>query len=263
LAQFRSGVDVVEVYASVTDGEGRPLQGLARGDFTVREDGVPQTVTVFAEASFPLSVAVAIDRSWSMAGAPLARAHHAVRTLIDALSPSDQAMLVAISARVETVAPLSTDRDAIIAALERLDAWSTTALHDAIIEAIGLVQSGSGRRALILVSDGADRYSTATPTDVLATVRRADVMVYPVALGRHEPPLFAEVAALSGGRSFTASDGAALDRVMRAVADDLHHQYLLGYAPAPRAAPGGWRPIVVTVGVPGARVRARRGYTAG
>jgi hypothetical protein len=87
-------------------------------------------------------------------------------------------------------------------------------------------------------------------------------MVYPVALGRTAPPLFAELAALTGGRSFASRDEANLDEVMRAIVGDLHHQYLLGYAPRP-AGPtdrGRWRSIEVRTDLPGARVRARRGY---
>jgi VWFA-related protein len=198
-----------------------------------------------------------------MAGEPLNRARHAARVFLDALAPPDQSMLIAISGRVETVAPLSTTRAAAAAALARLDPWSTTALHDAILEAVDVVQAGTGRRALVLVSDGVDRYSTASAADVLAHVRRTDVMIYAVASARREPPLFVELAAVTGGRSFAARDAAALDDVMRSIVSDLHHQYLIGYAPAARGRePGGWRSLEVSVTTPAARVRARRGYVA-
>jgi Ca-activated chloride channel family protein len=258
---FQSGVAAVEVYASVTDASGVPVTGLARERFTVKEDGRPQPIAAFAEGDVNLSLALAIDRSWSMAGRPLVAARRAGRTLLAALRPADRAMVMAVSGRVEVVAPLSGDRGAAIAALDALDPWSTTALHDAIVEAVDLVQEGSGRRAIVIVSDGADRYSRASEADVLRHVRARDVLVYPVANGQSLPPLFAELAALTGGRSFHAKDDAALERAMRAIADDLHHQYLLGYAPPARAAdPGAWHAIDVSVDVPGAKVRARRGY---
>src|SRR4029079_6609660 len=66
-AQFTSGVNVVEVYTAVLDQNGNPVTGLARGDFTVLEDGRAQTIATFAEADFPLAVVVAVDRSFSMA----------------------------------------------------------------------------------------------------------------------------------------------------------------------------------------------------
>jgi Ca-activated chloride channel family protein len=126
------------------------------------------------------------------------------------------------------------------------------------------VQAGSGRRALVLLSDGVDRYSESRAADVVAHARGTDVMIYPVALGRTGPPLFAELAAVTGGRYFEARDATGLDAAMRAVAADLRHQYLLGYAPSRTAAaePGAWRSIEVRADVPGARVRARSGYRA-
>ena len=261
--QFRAAVNAVEVYASVTDGKGEPVTGLRREQFTVLEDGAVQPVETFIEGDFPLSVAVAIDRSLSMAGERLATAKAAARTLLGELRPSDQSMVIAISGRVEPVAPLSADRAGQLEAIDRLDAWSTTALHDAIVAAIDQVQAGTGRRALVLLSDGHDRYSEHSAADVLTRARESDVMVYPVALGRSRPGLFAEIAAATGGRSFHARDRRALDDVMRQVARELRHQYLLGYSPARplTEGPGEWRTIRVRVdGSAGARVRARDGY---
>src|SRR5687767_9765426 len=96
LPQFATTVQVVEVYASVTDARGEPLRGLSQDQFTVREDGELQTISTFAEGEFPLSVAVGVDRSWSMAGDRLAVAKVGARTLLAELRPDDQAMVVAI-----------------------------------------------------------------------------------------------------------------------------------------------------------------------
>jgi Ca-activated chloride channel homolog len=260
--QFGTGVQVVEVYASVTDPRGEPIKGLRREQFTVREDGTAQPIDTFIEGEFPLSLAIAIDRSWSMAGEPLQRARRGARTLLGELRPDDQAMILSVSAQVETVAGLSTDRRAQLDALDGLDPWSTTALHDAVLAAIEQVQAGTGRRALVLVSDGVDRYSKAGADDVLAAARASDVMVYPFVLGRTRPPLMAELAAVTGGRSFLVRDARALDEAMRAIARELRMQYLLGYSPARPLGTGEWRSIRVSVDVPGAGVRARDGYVA-
>ena len=255
-------MQVVEVYASVTDSRGEPLRGLHQNQFTVREDGQPQVISTFAEGDFPLSVAVAVDRSWSMAGERLAVAKEGARALLGELRFTDQAMVVAISGQVETVAPLSADRETQAAAVDRLDPWSTTALHDAIIVAIDRVQAGYGRRALVLLSDSRDRYSRADAATVLEHARGADVMVYPVALGRERPALFSELAALTGGRSFEARDRADVTAAARAIARELRTQYLIGYSPSrPHTeGVGEWRSIRVEVQAPGARVRARDGY---
>ena len=269
-AQFSSGVNLVEVYAAVTDQAGNPVTGLSRADFTVLEDGQPQAVSTFAEADFPLSVAVAIDRSFSMAPRKRGRrpqslsASAAARTFLGELRQQDQSMIVAIGSEVEVVAPLSTDRPAQLKAVAALGPWGTTGLYDAIIQSIDAIQEAKGRRAMILLSDGNDRYSKAAAAEALARARRSDVMVYPVTIGSTQPPLFAQLATLTGGRSFHPRDPAQLDTVMRTIANELRHQYLLGYSPSKAIVRGDeqWRAIAVRVNRPGVTVRARDGYLA-
>lgn len=262
-AQFSSGVNLVEVYAAVVDRSGAPVTGLTRADFTVSEDGVPQSLTAFAEADFPLSVAVAIDRSFSMAKA-LPEEVSAARTFLGDLQPQDQSALMAVGSEVETLAPLSAGRAAQMRALDSLRPWGTTGLHDAIVAALDTIQSAKGRRALVLVSDGVDRYSEATAADTLERARRSDVMIYPIAIGTARPPLFPQLAALTGGRSFEARDPAQLTAIAHRIAAELHHQYLLGYTPAKPIPPDSneWRSITVQVDRPDVIVRARDGYFA-
>jgi Ca-activated chloride channel family protein len=261
LAQFASGVSVVEVYASVTDSGGEPVAGLTQQDFEVFEEGVAQQVSVFAAGDFPLSVALALDRSFSMSGTRLAVARSAARVFLGELRASDEAAILAVGSEVDTVAPLSTDREAQYAALARLDAFGTTGLHDAVVRAIELTQAAKGRRALVLLSDGVDRYSRITAAEALERARRADVMVYPIALGSSSPPFFQQLAALSGGRAFHMGDARQLGDILRRVARELRFQYLLGYAPQTGAGADGWRRITVTVRKPGVTVRAREGYS--
>ncbi len=260
--QFTSGVNVVEVYAAVVDRDGRPVTGLPREAFTVLEDGQPQTISTFTEGEFPLSVAIAVDRSFSMNGAELATAKAAAQAFLSALRPEDQATVIAIGSSVETVAPLSADRRAQQQAIDALQPWGTTELHDAVIASIDAIQTAQGRRALLLLSDGTDRYSTASTSDALERARHSDVMVYPFALGPARPPLFAELAALTGGRSLFPRNAEQATDGAWAVADELRHQYLLGYTPgrAPSRGEQQWRSITVRVDRPNATVRARDGY---
>jgi Ca-activated chloride channel family protein len=262
--QFASGVSVVEVYASVTDSRGEPVTGLTQQDFEVSENGLPQAVSVFAAGDFPLSVAIALDRSFSMAGPRLAVARSAARVFLGELRPGDEAAILAIGSQVDTVAPLSTDREAQYAALARIDAFGTTGLYDSVARAIELTQAARGRRALVLLSDGADRYSKTTAASALDQARSSDVMVYPIALGASPSPFFEQLASLTGGRAFHLRDTRQLTDTLRRVARELRFQYLLGYVP-PRAATTGageWRRIKVTVKRPGVTVRARDGYLA-
>jgi Ca-activated chloride channel family protein len=261
-AQFVSSVNLVEVYASVTDERGEPVAGLKKGDFIVKEDNDRQTVTTFAEGDFPLTAVIGLDRSFSMAGQRLALAKSAARVFLGELRPEDESAVLAIGSQVEAIAPLSTDRRAQFDALSALDAFGTTGLYDAIVRAIDLTQPGRGRRALILLSDGNDRYSTATAEATLERARSSDVMIYPIALGPSPSTLFAELATLTGGRSFHLRDPKQLNDTLRTIARDLRQQYLLGYTPARAIVSGSgeWRSITVMVNRPRVRVRARDGY---
>ncbi len=265
MAQFSSRVQLVEVYASVTDAAGEPVTGLRQTDFVVTEDGQSQPITTFAAGEFPLAVALGVDRSWSMAGEKLANAKTATVSFLNLLRPADRSMVVAISAEADVIAPLSNDRAAQASAVKKLDPWSTTALHDAIIASLDRLAPEAGRQALIVFSDGVDRYSTAQSADVLARARRSNALVYPIAFGKTRPPLLAELAVLTGGRSFLLKDTRELEATLGTIARELRHQYLLGYAPARPFASGRpeWRSIRVTLKNPrpDVRIRARDGYS--
>jgi Ca-activated chloride channel family protein len=264
LAQFSSSVQLVEVYASVTDANGEPVTGLHQHDFVVRENGQPQEVTTFAAGEFPLTVALGLDRSWSMAGEPLRLAKQASQAFLRELKPGDRSMVVAISSDANVVAPLSTDRLSQSRAIAALDPWSTTALHDAIIAALDRLEPEPGRQALILFSDGTDRYSTRTAAQVIERARRSNALVYPIAIGRTRPALLAELAVLTGGRSFLLRDARELEKTLATIARELRNQYLIGYTPSEPIVRGEreWRSIRVTLKnpSPGLRVRARDGY---
>ena len=258
-AQFASGVSLVEVYATVTDGRGEPVKGLTQEDFLVDEDGERQTLRAFAAGDVPLALAIGIDRSFSVTAAGLKTVKVAVGRLLDALRDDDKAVLVAIGSETEVLAPLSSDRREARAALDRLEPWGTTPLYDATLSAVDAIQSAAGRRALILISDGSDRYSHATAPEVLDRVRKQDVMIYPIALGRVRPEVFVELATVTGGRSFQVNDPGNLTATLTTIAKELREQYLLGYAPA--EARRGWHSIQVRVNRSDARVRARDGYS--
>jgi Ca-activated chloride channel homolog len=263
--QFATGVNLVEVYATVTDASGAPVPRLTRDDFTIFEDGEPQTVTAFTAGDFPLALAIAIDRSFSMAErGRLDAARRAITAFVDELGPEDRVMLLAIGSEVEEVSPLSSDRIALKRAVASLTPWGTTSLNDAIVAGIDRIQPHTGRRGLVVLSDGADRFSRASAADALERARRADVLVYPIALGSARPPLFAELAVATGGRSAHVPDPRALSGTLDAVARELRTQYLLGYTPTRpiREGEAGWRTIRVTVRRPDLRVRARDGYLA-
>ena len=261
--RFSSSTQLVEVYATVTDAQGGPVTGLRQSDFEVLEEGVRQDVTAFAAGEFPLTVALGVDRSFSMAK-NLNLAKQASQTFLRELKPADRSMVVAISSEAEVIAPLSSDRAAQSRAIAALDAWGTTALHDAIVATLDRLEPEPGRQAIVVFSDGADRYSTHAAAEVMERARRSNALIYPIAFGRTRPALLAELAVLTGGRSFLLREPRELEKTLATVARELRYQYLLGYTPANPIERGEreWRSIKVNVkpSRPGLRVRARDGY---
>src|SRR5262245_60881153 len=262
--QFSSSVQRVEVYATVTDAKGELVTGLGQSDFEVFEDGAVQAVSAFAAGEFPLTVALGVDRSFSMAGEPLRLAKQASQVFLRELKAGDRSMVVAIGNEAEVIAPLSADRPAQARAIAALDAWSTTVLHDALMVTLDRLDAEPGRQAGVVFSDGADRYSEHKAGEVLDRARRSNALIYPIALGRTRPALLSELAVLTGGRSFQLRDARELEKTLATVARELRYQYLLGYTPAKPLQRGSreWRSIRVMVqgSRPGLRVRARDGY---
>jgi len=249
------------VYASVTDAHGEPLSGLAAADFHLTEDGAPQTVSTFFAGEFPLSVVVALDRSFSMSGAKLELAKRGARQFISALRPEDEVMVLAVGSETETIVPAAPASAAAAGALDAIQPWGTTPLYDVIAQSLEIPYTQTKRRALLVVSDGFDRYSDTTAAELVERARRANVLVYPVAIGKARPPVLAELASVTGGRSFVVDDPKKLDATLATVARDLRSQYMLGYSPSrPAAATAEWHAIDVSVDRAGARVRARDGY---
>lgn len=263
--RFTSAVELVEVYATVTDAAGGPITGLRQSDFEVFEDGQPRDIATFAAGEFPLTVALGVDRSFSMAGERLRLAKQASIAFLRALRPEDRSMVVAIGNEADIVAPLSSDREAQVAAVNALDPWSTTALYDAVIAALNRLDPEPGRQALVVFSDGVDRYSRATTAALVDRARRSRALVYPVVLGRVRPPIVAELATISGGRSFQLTDTRQLEPTLQTIARELRYQYLIGYAPETATGAGpAWHSIRVALKTPrpGVRIRARDGYFA-
>jgi Ca-activated chloride channel family protein len=262
--QFSTGVQLVEVYASVTDASGTPVTDLRQSDFEVLEDGVPQVVSVFALGEFPLTLALGVDRSFSMAGEPLRQAKQAARAFLSELRPEDRVTVVSISADAEVVAPLSTDREGQARAIASLTPWSTTSLHDALLLMLDRLEAEPGRAAIVVVSDGVDRYSHASAPQLLARASSGSTLIYPILIGRQQPAVIGDLARVSGGRAFTLGSITTLQAALATVARELRRQYLLGYVPRRPAGSGGavWRSIRVRLSNPrpGVQIRAREGY---
>lgn len=260
VAQFGATAELVEVYATVTDKSGNLVPGLTAADFSVSDNGAPRSISVFAAGEFPLTLAVALDRSFSMSGSRLDAAKAGARRLVDMVRASDRLLVLAIGGRSEVAAGFDATRPSARRAVDDMQVWGTSPISDVVAHGIDALKGQSGRRAVVIWSDGVEREATVEREDVLERARESGVMVYSVAMASKPSPLLASLALLSGGRLLEARDRRTAAQAADTIAAELRHQYLLGYAPP--EGPPGWREISVSVVRPGLTVRARRGYVA-
>lgn len=273
---FRSGVDLVTLDVTVTDGTGRLLPGLTSSDFVIFEDRVPQHLALFgADNQTPVAAVVLIDRSSSMNGPKLTRALEAAARFIRSLRPGDLVEVMAFNQRAERLIPLGSDRAAAERALSGVAATGQTALFEAALIAVRDLQAARRgkaseyREAIIVLSDGEDTSSRLPFEDVLDEVRRSGVIVYAVSLRTDErekplPPLheISQLANDTGGRTTAVRDLAGLARVYEDIGIELRQMYRLGYSPAAAAQDGRWHALSVRVLIADARTRTRAGYYA-
>jgi Ca-activated chloride channel family protein len=257
-------VDVVQVTAVVTDGSGKFVSGLQAADFKVYEDGREQTVSSFAAEHIPLELVAAIDVSSSMTAALPAVKRHAGHFLSQ-LEPADQVTVLGFNDKIFTLARRSIDPAARARAIERLAPWGGTALYDAIVHALGLLGRQSGRRSLIVFSDGEDHSSHASVDTVVQRAEASDATIYVIGQGRALKAtalqvLLQRLAAGSGGRAFFTDQDTKLEAIFEDILADLRHQYVLAYPAPGNARNGEWHAIRVEIPDRGYTVRARLGY---
>jgi Ca-activated chloride channel family protein len=190
--RFRTGVELVNVTATVTDQNGRFVSGLRKEDFRVYQDDQPQEITHFNAERVPVSLGIVLDTSGSMAGDKMAAARMALnRFLLDLLGPEDEVFLYRFDSRPELVHEWTTDRARVSAALNRVHPRGGTAMYDALADAIPLVQSGKHRKkALVIISDGNDTSSRVGVSEVKQVVRETEVLVYAVGIDGNGEPTF-------------------------------------------------------------------------
>ena len=202
---FTTGVELINVTATVTDGRGRFVPGLRREDFVVYEDGRPQIVSQFDAERVPVSLGIALDTSGSMYGEKIAAARAALdRFLFDLLGPQDEVFLYRFDARPELVQPWTSERQAVSLALGAVQPRGGTALYDTVAEAVPMAQSGSRRKkALVVISDGDDTSSRTRLADLQRLIRETEVLVYAIGIDASglEPPRDAHAASPDAPRA--------------------------------------------------------------
>jgi VWFA-related protein len=188
--RFKSGVELINVTATVSDASGRFVPGLRQEDFSVYEDDQPVDVTHFSAERVPVSLGIAVDTSGSMAGQKIQAAQAALdRFLFELLDKEDQIFLYRFSSRPVLLQDWTRDRQLLSRALGRLTPNGGTAMYDAVADAIPLAQKGEHRKkALLVISDGNDTSSLTDIRDVKAQIRESEVLVYAIGIdGESEP----------------------------------------------------------------------------
>ena len=269
---FQSGIEITSITATVIDREGRPVTGLEREAFEVFEDGVRQTVTQFTRERVPIGLGMLLDISDSMFGKRMGDARAAVeKFLFELLDPADEFFLMAFNHRPRPLIGWTRDQGDVRHALAALRPSGGTAIYDAILEGLPLIEKRTRQRAAILViSDGADTASTATLRELRPALRRSDAFVYAIAIDSPErQPIntrvnaaaLNEITGETGGHTEIVQNSAQLEEAAARIAEELNSQYVLGYTP-PRGADGQFHSLRVRIAGADYRVRARNGYVA-
>jgi len=182
--RFKSGVELINVTATVSDGNGRFVSGLRAEDFLVYEDNQPVQVTHFSAERVPVSLGIALDTSGSMHGDKLQAAQSALdRFLFDLLDAHDEIFLYRFSNDPVLLQSWTTDRPLLSRALGRIVANGGTAMYDTVADAIPLAQRGQyQKKALVVISDGNDTASRSTISDVKQLIRESEVLVYAIGI---------------------------------------------------------------------------------
>lgn len=182
--RFRSGVELVNVTATVIDKNGRFVPGLRQEDFIVYEENELQDVTHFSNERVPVSLGMVVDTSGSMAGEKMSHAQEAIdRFLTKLLDPADEIFLYRFSSFPELLQEWTSDRRRLSRAVGRLHANGGTAMLDAVAEAVPMAQTGEHRKkAVVLISDGNDTDSNSRLSEVKQLIRESEVLVYAIGI---------------------------------------------------------------------------------
>jgi VWFA-related protein len=257
-------VQAVQVTVSVLQ-DGRFVSNLPQSAFTIREDGRPQAVNGFVAEDGPLELVVGVDISGSMKEA-LPAVKKAVQTFLAAVPPNNYVTVLAFNEEVFEVSRRAMGAAERTKAIMDLEAWGTTVLHDALMRGLDALEEQAGRKALVVFTDGEDRGSTSSLSEVERRLEGSDATLYMIGQGRGTSAeslkrLMERLSEPTGGRALFTDRLDELSRAFESLLDELRHQYLLGYQSSNQAKDGTWREITVDVAGPG-RVRARRGYRA-
>jgi Ca-activated chloride channel homolog len=271
-------VNLALVNVTVTDPYNRIVTGLEPDNFRVFEDNIEQEVVNFSSEDVPISIGVVLDLSGSMAN-KLGKAKEAALQFFKTANPEDEFFLVGFNERAQLLSPFTSKVEDLQSRMLAASAKGSTALLDAVYLGLSQMRSArSGKRALLIISDGGDNSSRYSEKDIKRLVREADTQLYSIGIfepfeyrGRtpeelNGPTLLNEMTELTGGRAFAVENLNDLPDIAAKIGAELRNQYVLGYHPSNRARDARWRKVKIKLrtpkGFPPLSVYAKTGYYA-
>ena len=271
-------VDLALVNVTVTDPYNRLVTGLDPDNFRVYEDNIEQEVVTFSSEDVPISIGVIFDFSGSMAN-KVDKAREAALEFFKTANPQDEFFLVGFNDRARLISPFTNNVEDLQSRMLSVPAKGKTALLDAIYLGLSEMRlAGSGKRALLIISDGGDNNSRYNEKDIKRVVREADTQLYSIGIfdpfefrsrtpeELNGPTLLNEMTELTGGRVFGVENLNDLPDIAAKIGAELRNQYILGYHPSNKAHDARWRKIKIKLrapkGLPPLNVYAKTGYYA-
>ena len=288
-AAFRTNAQMVLVPVTVTDHNGKTIDGLRAQDFNIFEDRVAQQIVSFTAEDAPASVGLILDISGSMRDA-LDSAKGVAHSFLETANQQDEFLLLTVSTQPDSVSNFTTDIANLEDTIERTSSGGMTALIDTVYLGLNHMRKAhQPRRALLILSDGMDNYSRYSKGELMRVALEADVQVYAIIVGggsggsssggapfrpsmaakpidqareREGPNMLEELSEKTGGIYFHVRSGAEAKEAALKAGRALRNQYVIGYQPTSSGAAGKWHEIRVKANVPKARISARNGYYA-
>ncbi len=280
-----SRVNVVTLFATVHDADGKVVKNLTRDDFVLLEDGAPQRIDYFAqESDLPLTIGLLVDTSRSQTGV-LEKERSASYTFLDQVLREgvDQAFVVHFDLRVETLQRPTSSRDDLESALAQLKIpeRDSTLVFSAIKDSSeDLMRPLMGRKAFILLSDGVAYKEPTSITTAIEYAQRADTIIYPIRFSDPVPfshPVVGAILAIAsehgkhglhrmanetGGAYFEVTASQSIEDIYSQIEEALRNQYSIGYTPARARPDGKYHKIKLTTKARHLTVNTRAGYYA-
>ncbi len=260
-------VSSVLVEATVLDQDGRYVSWLEKGDFTLREDGVEQTLDLVQLQEVPTTFTLLVDASQSLnRRMPMVKA--AALRLASSLRPGDRVIIAPFRQAVESTTGPTDDAATIADAISAIRSHGGTAILDALSTLPEMFSAVEGRHVVILLTDGYDENSRASYDESIRALQKLQATVYVVGIGGvagislKGELLLRKIAAQMGGRAFFPTREDELPNVHATVAADAFRRYLLSYTPQNQDADGRFRAIALSIVNPVYRIRTRNGYYA-